>query len=191
MNRIYTIGHSNHSFDRFLELLSAVPIEVVADVRSSPSSAYTPHFSGGQLERSLQTAGRQYVFLGRELGGRPEDSKYYDDDGHVLYEPLSTSPLFLSGIERLMRGIPTYRIAILCGEEDPTSCHRRRLIGRVLADRDIQVAHVRGDGRVQTEVDLEREEQLKFPDRFQLPLLAIDRPWRSTKPVTQRSRVPT
>lgn len=191
MNRIYTVGHSNHPLERFLELLASNNIDVVADVRSSPASGYSPQFLGAELSRSIQAAGRQYVFLGDQLGGRPEDPALYDNEGHVLYEPLASSAPFRSGIDRLLRGAATYRIALLCGEEDPTSCHRRRLIGHVLAERGIEVLHLRGDGRVQTEHELELEEQVRFPERFQLSLLTIDGAWRSTKPVPSRARVTT
>jgi uncharacterized protein (DUF488 family) len=42
----------------------------------------------------------------------------------------------------------------MCSEEDPTACHRRLLIGRVLAQRGVSVRHIRGDGRVQGEAEL-------------------------------------
>lgn len=189
MNPAFTIGHSNHTLERFLELLEEQGINVVVDVRSTPASGYSPQFSGEDLARSLRASGPQYLFLGRELGGRPADPALYDAEGHVLYDLVSRSPAFLEGIERLARGIEGYRVAIMCGEEDPTSCHRRRLIGRVLRERGIEVVHIRGDGRTQTEAEVEREEELRFPDRFQLRLLTIDGAWRSTKPVSQRPRV--
>ncbi len=190
MNPAFTIGHSNHTLERFLELLEEQGINVVVDVRSTPASGHSPQFSGEDLARSIRASGPQYLFLGRELGGRPADPALYDADGHVLYDLVSRSPAFLEGIERLARGIGGYRVAIMCGEEDPTSCHRRRLIGRVLRERGIEVVHIRGDGRTQTEAEVEREEELRFPDRFQLRLLTIDGAWRSTKPVSQRPRVP-
>jgi uncharacterized protein (DUF488 family) len=43
---------------------------------------------------------------------------------------------------------------MLCAEENPAACHRRLLVGRVLIERGIQVAHIRGDGRVQTEEEV-------------------------------------
>jgi uncharacterized protein (DUF488 family) len=185
MNSAFTIGHSNHTLEHFLELLEGQRIDVVVDVRSTPASAYSPQFSGDNLARSIRTSGRRYLFLGAELGGRPADPTLYDAEGHVRYDLLSRSPAFLEGIERLVRGVEAYRIAIMCGEEDPTSCHRRRLIGRVLGERRIEVVHIRGDGRIQTEAEIERDEEVHFPDRFQLRLLSIDGAWRSTKPVAR------
>ena len=44
---------------------------------------------------------------------------------------------------------------MLCSEEDPSHCHRRLLVGRVLRQRKIEVQHIRGDGTVQAEDELE------------------------------------
>jgi hypothetical protein len=38
--QIFTIGHSNHSWEAFLELLRENAITIVVDVRSSPYSRY-------------------------------------------------------------------------------------------------------------------------------------------------------
>jgi uncharacterized protein (DUF488 family) len=63
---------------------------------------------------------------------------------------------FAAGLERLLTGAGTYRVAILCSEENPEHCHRRLLVGRVLTDRAITVLHIRGDGSVISEEDLGR-----------------------------------
>ena len=67
---IYTIGHSNHSLEGFLDLLTVHNITAVADVRSQPVSSYTPHFSRDLLAPALEQQGISYVFLGQQLGGR-------------------------------------------------------------------------------------------------------------------------
>jgi uncharacterized protein (DUF488 family) len=164
---VWTIGHSNHSAERLVELLQAHGITAVADVRTSPYSAYSTQFNKEQLLRLLESSGIRYVFLGAELGGRPAEEGLYDADGHVRYDLVSVTPLFLGGIERLERGAVEHRIAVLCGEEDPISCHRRRLVGRVL-------------------IDLGVREAAEFPERFQL---TWDGPpaWRSEHPVKRRS----
>jgi uncharacterized protein (DUF488 family) len=48
---IYTIGHSDIDFERFLELLNG--IEVLVDVRSAPFSKYAPQFDIGNIRRGL------------------------------------------------------------------------------------------------------------------------------------------
>lgn len=180
---LFTLGHSNVALDDFVKLLKAVGIEVVADVRSRPYSRFTPHFNREQLKRALKREGIGYVFMGDELGGRPSDPRYYDQDRHVRYDMLADSPGFRSAMDRLVQGARDYRVAVLCGEEDPTSCHRRRLVGQVAMRSGVEMLHIRGDGSVESELDVERREATQFPARFQLPLID-SRPWRSVHPVS-------
>lgn len=134
---IYTIGHSNHSLEHFLQLLRDSDAQAVADVRSQPYSRYCPHFSREPLQRSLQAAAIPYVFLGEEFGGRPKGAEFYDAEGHVLFSLLAKTDLFITGLERLERGAATHRIALLCSEEDPDHCHRHHLVGRALLHRSV------------------------------------------------------
>src|SRR5215469_10403560 len=106
----YTIGHSSHSAELFLALLANHAIQVVVDVRSAPYSRYAPQFDREILQRALGQGGFRYLFLGRELGGRPANQDYYDADGHVLYSRITSDPRFVEGIERLERGMPDFRI---------------------------------------------------------------------------------
>src|SRR6202163_4939957 len=148
---VLTIGHSNHRIDHFLDLLKSHAVQVVVDTRSQPYSEYATQFDQKPLKKTLEAEGIRYVFLGRELGGRPDGDEFYDDQGHVLYDRVAETPLFQEGLSRLENGIREYNVAILCAEENPAACHRRLLIGRVLRDRGIGMKHVRGDGRIQTE----------------------------------------
>lgn len=152
MNTLYTIGHSNHAQEHFLALLAKHQIEVLADVRSQPFSRYSSQFNQDELRAALHEAGIQYVFLGKELGGRPDGEQFYDAEGHVLYSCLAESPAFRAGLQRLHKGLNQYRIALMCSEEDPTVCHRFRLVTRVLFDEDrLAIQHIRGDGSLQSE----------------------------------------
>jgi uncharacterized protein (DUF488 family) len=178
---VWTIGHSTHQIGALIDLLRSNNIEVVADVRSSPFSRYSSQFNRDQLQRSLREQGIRYVFLGEELGGRPEDEMVYDPDGHVRYDLVASTERYRSGIQRLLEGAARFRVALLCGEEDPISCHRRRLIGRSLLESAVAVEHIRGDGTITMEADLRAREQSEFPDRQQLTL-AGSPAWRSEHP---------
>src|SRR5207244_13278444 len=90
-----TIGHSNHPLDHFLRLGKDHRIEVVVDTRSQPYSKYSPHYDREPLRDALAAAGVKYVFMGRELGGRPDGAEFYDEEGHVLYGQVAESPVFL------------------------------------------------------------------------------------------------
>jgi uncharacterized protein (DUF488 family) len=85
VNPVFTVGHSNHSVERFTELLREHGIEMVADVRSHPYSRHVPHFNARSLEEILSNDGIGHLFLGRELGGRPEGEIFYDSDDRVDY----------------------------------------------------------------------------------------------------------
>jgi uncharacterized protein (DUF488 family) len=175
--QIWTIGHSKHELPVLVGLLRGLRIEVVADIRSQPFSRYNPQFNRKSLEQALLEAGIKYVFLGAELGGRPPEPEFYDADGHVRYGAVAATERFNSGIERLLAGAGRHRVAILCSEEDPAHCHRRLLVGRVLASRGIAVTHIRGHGEV---VD---ETELGSPGPGQATLFGQERPgWRSVRP---------
>ena len=69
---IWTIGHSNHTFEHFAKLLQAEGVEVVVDVRSYPYSRIAPHFNREELEvRDRLYVASAICYLGEELGGRP------------------------------------------------------------------------------------------------------------------------
>ena len=161
---VFTIGHSNHSAEKFVGLLKEHGIEVVADVRSQPYSRYAPHFNAKYIEAILLENGIGRLFLGSELGGRPKTEEFYDEDGRVDYARIERSRPFLDGIQQLERGVQYRRIALLCSEEDPGGCHRRLLIGRVLIERGISIRHIRGNGSVQTEGETSDGQPVLFPD---------------------------
>ena len=167
---VLTIGHSNRSIDEFLTLLKQHAVEVLADVRSQPHSKYVPHFDYANLKRATEAAGVQYVFLGRELGGMPEAREFYDAEEHVVYSRIAASEPFRHGIARLLEGIRKYRVAVMCGEEDPANCHRRLLVGKVLKEQGVVVRHIRGDGRIQTEEELVQQEQAGKVNQMELAL---------------------
>jgi uncharacterized protein (DUF488 family) len=190
---LFSIGHSNHSLETFLGLLKTHQIEVLVDARSHPYSKYASHFDNLALKAALSNAGIKYLYLGKELGGRPEGSEFYDADGHVLYSRVAESPIFLNGIHRLEKGAEQFRVALLCSEENPSHCHRRLLVGHVLAGRGTALDHIRGDGRIQSETELISEEARLNHDNGQTTLFkgTEENAWRSIQSVLQKERRPS
>ena len=47
---IYTIGHSTHPIDEFIELLKIYGIKMVVDIRTIPRSRYNPQFNEDDLK---------------------------------------------------------------------------------------------------------------------------------------------
>jgi uncharacterized protein (DUF488 family) len=182
---LWTVGHSNQTLDEFFALLAKHAIEVVVDVRSSPFSRYADQFNRQPLERAVRATDLHYIFMGRELGGRPDDEAMYDQDGHVSYRAVAQSPEFTAGIVRIREGIRHHRVCLMCAEEDPTGCHRRLLVGKVLTDAGVCVLrHIRGGSQI------EDEDAVRLDVDPQLSLLGEEVPWRSIRSVLPRSLQP-
>lgn len=144
--QIYSIGHSNHQPDRFLNLLRQHRIEAVVDVRSRPYSRQFPHFGRESLPEWLLTGGVAYHYMGDGLGGFPKDPECYAASGHVLYDRVVQKPFFQDAIHQLLQ-LPHASVALMCAEEDPNECHRAKLIARYLwTTLGIDVYHIRADG---------------------------------------------
>src|SRR4051794_29633012 len=92
--RLFTVGHSNHDWPRFLELLQGAGITAVADVRSHPASRRLPQFNREPLESRLREHDILYVFLGSMLGGRPQSPDLYDAEGRADYERMRQTAKF-------------------------------------------------------------------------------------------------
>jgi uncharacterized protein (DUF488 family) len=145
---VFTIGHSNHSSERFLALLQGAGITAVADVRSIPRSRRWPHFSRARIEHWLAEAGIAYVFLGAELGGRPDDPALLWE-GRPDYDLMAATPTFQAGLERVLDGAGRYRIALMCAEREPLDCHRFLLVSRHLRERGVCLRHILADGSIE------------------------------------------
>lgn len=189
---VFTVGHSNHALETFLGLLLQHNIEVLVDTRSRPSSRFVPHFNCDALRPAIEQSGARFVFLGQELGGRPDGAEFYDAEGHVRYDKVAETAEFLNGVAKVERGASQHRIALMCSEENPAICHRRLLVGRVLGERGTQVVHIRGDGRLQTEAELTAEEAASEADDGGQQSLFEDEEepeaWRSIQSVSRKKR---
>ena len=146
---IFTIGHSNHSLENFLALLSKHRVTAVADVRSAPWSRFNAHFNRNELAAALKARGIHYVYLGRELGGRPEDPTLYDDGGRVSYERVARTSNFRAGVARVVGGAATHRIALICAEKEPLDCHRTHLVAKEFDADGVEVMHILADGEIE------------------------------------------
>ena len=168
MADLFTIGHSTHSAEKFLELLRAHRVEAIADVRTSPFSAWTPQFNRTSLEPVLRAANVQYVFLGDELGARRDEREVYVD-GIARYDRIAKLPAFQAGLERVRKGARKFRLALMCAEKDCLECHRTILVCRHLR-RDLNIAHIQEDGALEMHRDAEarlmKEEKIPQTDLF-------------------------
>lgn len=127
MRYLYTIGHSNHEIETFINLLKSHNISAVCDVRSAPYSRYAPQFNYEAIREELRRKGIQYVYLGKELGPRSDDPDCYED-GKVEYGRLAQTDIFQEGLKRVNKGVQSFRVALMCAEKDPANCHRTILV---------------------------------------------------------------
>ena len=142
-NLLFTIGHSNHTFETFLDLLRPHGIMHLVDVRSQPYSRRFPQFNIKELKARLPRENILYTFLGDHLGGRPKDTGLYDQHGALIIERFVASPDFIEGIERMVKIAEESTTAIMCAEEDPGRCHRGTILTPALEDRGLTVRHIR------------------------------------------------
>ncbi len=157
INPIYTIGHSNTSVDKLVLLLKQNKIQVLADVRSVPYSRHVPQANREAIERAIKAAGIKYLFIGEQLGGRPKDIKIKDEQGNLDYSKLASTERFREGMDRLLKGASQYYVCLMCSEEDPSRCHRSLLISKELDKLGIEVRHIRRDGHIETQGELEKQ----------------------------------
>lgn len=145
--QIFTVGHSNRSFDEFRLLLNEFEIKAVADVRRYPSSRKFPHFNGEALRELLNTQGIQYVWF-EALGGRRhsatgKDSPNMglDSPGFRNYADYMMTRDFQATVQELLSLCSRLSTAIMCAERFFWKCHRR-LLSDFLVARGVTVAHI-------------------------------------------------
>jgi uncharacterized protein (DUF488 family) len=163
---LFTLGHSNHPIAHFLALLARHGVETVADVRSRPYSRFVPQYRQAALRAILADAGIGYLFLGAELGGKPQSGEVAA--ARLDYATRIREPSFQAGIALLLAATKQARVALLCRERDPLECHRLHLICRYLAPERLDIGHILPDGRV----ELQRETERRLLTRADTPLLA-------------------
>jgi len=118
-----------------------------------------PHFNRPALENKSLERGIPYTFMGDELGGKPDCSACYDDDGQVNYPLVREQGFYQKGIERLVELQSNMTVCLMCAERRPGDCHRSLLIGEDLLRLGIEILHIIEVGQVKGQRGLMRVEQ--------------------------------
>jgi len=151
----FTVGHSNRSFEEFVELLASAEIGLVADIRKFPKSRANPQFNEDTLAESL--AGREISYeLMTVLGGRRGFVKTMSPDVNGLWRNLSfhnyadyaLSAEFSAGLRHLIEQGRKQRCSIMCSEAVWWRCHRRIVADYLIANGET-VFHIMGPGRLE------------------------------------------
>ncbi len=70
---------------------------------------------------------------------------------------LSSEPELSSiRLERVRNGSRRFRIALMCAEKDPLTCHRAILVGRYLRTFGFVIAHILENGELESNVEMEQ-----------------------------------
>ncbi len=168
---VLTIGHSNHPWTLFRDVLREHGVQRLVDVRSAPYSRFAPQFNREALAAELEAVGIAYGYAGDYLGGRPTDPTCYFNrslpEGKanylelVDYREVAQREWFKRGLDRVVERARESTTAILCSEEDPARCHRHHLIARELRQRGVEVRHIRAEAPLEfpseTDDRIERE----------------------------------
>ena len=151
---IYTIGYGSRSIEEFAEVLQRYEIAYLIDVRSAPYSRYKPEFSKAELAAGLKRLGIRYLFMGDTLGGQPDDENCYVN-GVVDYEMVKATQFYADGIHRIQTAFSQQQhVALMCSEEKPEECHRSKLIGVTLQEKEIPVVHIDESGALRSQVEI-------------------------------------
>ncbi len=158
--QLFTIGHSNHTLEGFISLLQQHGVTALADVRSHPYSRFLPHFNRAALKEALAREEIHYVFLGQELGARPNNRECYVD-GKAVYEKIAATDTFHQGIQKILKGLEKYRIALMCAEKDPLTCHRTILVCNHLRHFNLHINHILKNGDLESHSQIEERILIK------------------------------
>jgi uncharacterized protein (DUF488 family) len=147
--QIWTIGHSTHSIEAFVQLLARSELEAVADVRTVPRSRRHPQFSKDALAPTLEAHEFGYEHLAR-LGGwrtarRDSPNAAWQNASFRGYADYALTASFAEGLARLCELAQQRRTVVMCSEALWWRCHRRLIADRLLL-AGWEVCHIAADG---------------------------------------------
>ena len=145
MPTLYTLGHSTHTFQAFLDLLNHYQITHIVDIRTIPKSRHVPWFNESRLKKSLYKHHINYTHLSA-LGGlrrthQDSPNKGWRNASFRGFADYMQTPEFFEGLKALNHIVKKTRkknknVAIMCAEVLPWRCHRS-----LIADAEI-IRHI-------------------------------------------------
>lgn len=137
MPKLYTLGHSTHPLQEFLDILTAYQITHIVDVRTIPKSRRFPWFNDYALKQSLKKNKIAYTPLPKLGGLRPTHKNSINQGWHNAsfrgYADYMQTADFFTGLKALNLLLKKGKnVAIMCAEALPWRCHRS-----LIADAEI------------------------------------------------------
>ncbi|MHC4622028.1 MAG: DUF488 domain-containing protein, partial [Planctomycetota bacterium] len=138
---LFTIGHSNLSWEDFLSLLREFSINTIVDIRRYPSSRKFPHFNREVLHTLLDAEGIGYAWF-EALGGRRHTAPNKTSPNTGLksigfrnYADYMATNEFRTAVQELLSTAASSRTAVMCAEKFYWKCHRRLLCDYLAAHK--------------------------------------------------------
>lgn len=151
----FTIGHSNQSFEAFVELLKSPQVQRVVDVRKMPMSRTNPQFNKDTLSGALAAFQISYEHIaalgglrGKASGLSREVNGFWKNKSFRNYADYALSEAFHESLRRLIEEGRKRRCAIMCSEAVWWRCHRRLIADNLIA-RGETVFHIMGHDRIE------------------------------------------
>jgi uncharacterized protein (DUF488 family) len=144
---IFTIGHSTHPIDHFIDLLQANGVKQLIDIRTIPKSRHNPQFNSDALAKSLHAAHISYLHM-KDLGGLRHPRKDSINTGwrHESfrgYADYMQTEEFAAALARAIDLAKQRPTTLMCAEAVPWRCHRS-LVADALSVRGIRVLEIIG-----------------------------------------------
>lgn len=149
---IYTVGHSVHSLEYFIEILNSFKIEMLVDIRRFPGSKRYPWFNRENLEIHLRENSIGYAHL-EELGGmrkvQPDsiNSRWRNESFRGYADYMQTGE-FVAAIEKLEDIAREKITTFMCSEAVWWNCHRA-MVSDYLKAKGWKVEHIMNVGKTE------------------------------------------
>ena len=141
MAKIFTIGFSGKSPDAFLDVLNAVRVRTVWDIRLWRTSIHVPFYSGDSLATALGTRYEYHPEFAptSEILAGYKDGRITWPDYERMYRELLAARHPTTGVEP----DAIDRICLLCTEKSALQCHRR-IAAEYIEEQipDIEIVHL-------------------------------------------------
>lgn len=144
--RVFTIGFTRKSAERFFTLIKDAGVKTVVDIRLNNSSQLAGFAQGRDLPYFLaELTGAAYVHMPDLAPSKDLLAGYRQDQDWGRYETEFEKLLDAPEAHDARRQILDLPdpICLLCSEDEPDQCHRRLVAERLQREcEDIQISHL-------------------------------------------------
>jgi uncharacterized protein (DUF488 family) len=138
---VYTIGHGNLSFMRFIALVQGNNITHLIDIRSIPYSRKAPWSNKSRLPQLLRPLGIRYTYLGHKFNDNNQTYKHARPP--TEHDPTES---YNEAITTILLAATKRQLALLCAESDPAHCFRQHVLAQTMLVQNVKVVHILKNG---------------------------------------------